>query len=181
MEIREISVLVATPVASFIGAWLAARLALSRFYKEKVWERKVAVYSEMFNALHDINKYHEEQLLGHSDNSLPKEEIDQLAARLRTGYELIKRRLDADTWLLPGKVRRPLARLDRELNIDSYRSQEALLSRRTQVSRQTIEDLRRIVRKDLRLRDSLFSRIFEYLRVQYDTWRWRKGYYTSDH
>lgn len=176
VQFREVFVLVATPVASFIGAWLAARLALSRFYKEKVWERKVAVYSEMFNALHDINKYYEEQLLGHSESSLSKEELDQLSVRLKTGYELIKRRLDADTWLLPEKILRPLARLDRELNIDSYDSEAALLSRRTQVSRQTIDDLRRIVRKDLRLRDPLLSRIREYLGGQYETWRWRKGY-----
>jgi hypothetical protein len=31
-----------TGIASFLGAWIAARFALSRFYQEKIWERKAA-------------------------------------------------------------------------------------------------------------------------------------------
>jgi hypothetical protein len=32
-------------IVSFFGAWLAARFALYRFYREKVWERKIAAYT----------------------------------------------------------------------------------------------------------------------------------------
>jgi len=46
-------------IASFFGAWLAARFALYRFYREKVWERKIAAYTAIFEALHDMGRWYE--------------------------------------------------------------------------------------------------------------------------
>jgi len=71
-------------IASFFGAWLAARFALYRFYREKVWERKIAAYTAIFEALHDKGRWYEahiEEAMSGSD--LPKETRDALAADYR--------------------------------------------------------------------------------------------------
>lgn len=47
-----------------LAAGLTARFALHRFYAEKQWERKVAAYTAIFDALHDITKWFSEHQLG---------------------------------------------------------------------------------------------------------------------
>lgn len=49
-------------ITSFLGAWLAANLALKRFYKEKMWERKAAAYTTIFEALHHIRNWYAKNL-----------------------------------------------------------------------------------------------------------------------
>jgi len=49
-------------------AWLAARFALSRFYREKVWERKTAAYTAIFDALHDMDQWFAEHLATFSND-----------------------------------------------------------------------------------------------------------------
>ena len=38
-------------LASFAGAWLASKWALNSFYRQKVWERKLAAYTAIFDSL----------------------------------------------------------------------------------------------------------------------------------
>ena len=45
--------IILSALASFAGAWLASKWALSSFYKQKVWERKLAAYTAIFEALLD--------------------------------------------------------------------------------------------------------------------------------
>jgi hypothetical protein len=50
-----------TLIASFAGTWFAAHFALRRFYREKVWERKTAAYTAIFEALYDMSLWFETQ------------------------------------------------------------------------------------------------------------------------
>lgn len=40
-----------------IAAFVAARLAVNKFYKEKSWERREKAYAEIINSLYDLIKY----------------------------------------------------------------------------------------------------------------------------
>jgi hypothetical protein len=76
---------------------LAARFALYRFYREKVWERKIAADTAIFEALHDMGRWYEahiEEAMNGSD--LPKETTDALAADYRKAKANLQRRLGAD-------------------------------------------------------------------------------------
>jgi len=74
----EWSVLI-TPVASFFGAGLAARLAVKSFYKEKVWERKAEAYTVIFGAISEMNNWFSvHQDAYESDTEMSKEEKEEL-------------------------------------------------------------------------------------------------------
>jgi hypothetical protein len=59
-------------IVAIITALLAVRLVLKRFYAAKWWERQIATYESMFEALHHVrnhaDNYHEEDLGSHAPN-----------------------------------------------------------------------------------------------------------------
>lgn len=44
---------VATLASGGLVAWISTRLALSRFYSERLWERKLRAYEEIISSLYD--------------------------------------------------------------------------------------------------------------------------------
>jgi hypothetical protein len=48
--------------AAFIGSWLAARFALSRFYRERIWERRAAAYTSIFESVHEYVRWVDERI-----------------------------------------------------------------------------------------------------------------------
>jgi hypothetical protein len=68
----QIEIAMIAALASFVGAWIAARLAFARFSREKVWERKAVAYTAIFDALHHIGRWYGK----HYEAALTREEID---------------------------------------------------------------------------------------------------------
>src|ERR1700712_4893218 len=90
-----------TAVASFIGAWFAARFALSRFYREKVWERKAAAYTAIFEALHFIEQwFSEHQDAYFEQREISEEETKRLSKASNDAEAELARRLASETWLI---------------------------------------------------------------------------------
>jgi hypothetical protein len=101
-------------VASFLGAWFAAQLALGRFYREKLWQRKVEAYSAMFDALHHMNRWFEEHLrAARASREIPDQTSNQLGSSYDKAQAELLRRLDSEIWLLPADCR---TRLSERLN-----------------------------------------------------------------
>lgn len=46
-------------LVGFIGAFFAAKLAISKHRMEKVWEKKVEAYSDLIDTLHDLKRTRE--------------------------------------------------------------------------------------------------------------------------
>jgi hypothetical protein len=73
-----------TVIGSFLAAWLATRLGLRRFYREKIWERKTDAYTVIFRALFDMARWHDEHLTAY----FRERDVDAAeAAELRKDYK----------------------------------------------------------------------------------------------
>jgi hypothetical protein len=140
-----------TASASFLGAWLATRFALRRFYSEKLWERKTIAYTAIFEGLHDMGLWFDRHLTA----EMRGQEVDQdTAKQLTESYQKAKavlfRRLDSETWLIPTECRELLERLVRTLSkrgegwIDMLEVGQAAIE-------DAIKELRELVRADLNL------------------------------
>lgn len=113
---KDLLVPLLSAVASFVGAWLAANFALRRFYKERIWERKAAAYSAIFEALHIIEQWYDK----HYDAYFEQRELpDEVTKKLRTNADAaeedLERRLAAETWLIPTHCRERLTKLTNDL------------------------------------------------------------------
>lgn len=86
-------------VAAVVSAWITARLSLRKFYSEKQWERKSAVYSNIIESIHHIRE--------HADTNLAFE-----------GKEL---EIPPDgKKLLDGNLQRAMADLRRHRDVGSF-------------------------------------------------------------
>jgi hypothetical protein len=152
---------VLTIVGSTFGAWIAARLAFVRFSREKIWERKAAAYTAIFEALHYIGRWYEK----HYEASIEAREIDdektkQLKADANKAEDELERRLASETWLIPTHCRHRLNRMIVELKNSRHRHgmwQEFLEDGGHIVTTAT-DDLRKMVEDDLGLRDSWYGK-----------------------
>jgi hypothetical protein len=151
----QIETALLTIVGSSFGAWIAARLAFTRFSREKIWERKAAAYTAIFEALHYIGRWYEK----HYEASIEAKEIDdektkQLKADANKAEDELERRLASETWLLPAHCRLRLKKMIDDLKNSAYRHtmwQEFLEDGGHIISTAT-DDLRNLVEIDLGLR-----------------------------
>jgi hypothetical protein len=96
----QIAIVVLTTIGSFFGAWIAARLAFDRFSREKVWERKAAAYTAIFEAMHHIGKWYEENLEAAAiSRSFDVATADRLHADMNNAKNELARRFASETWL----------------------------------------------------------------------------------
>lgn len=79
-------------VVAVVAAWVAASLALQRFFRERWWERKVEAYTELLVALHDLAEWPgslaDEPLKA---APLTNEEVAALETRFREGQVKVRR------------------------------------------------------------------------------------------
>lgn len=150
---------------SFIGAWVAARFALARFYSEKVWERKTAAYTAIFDALHDMNSWYDEHFREYThDVPVSEERHEQLRKDSQEAEAALKRRLFSEIWLIPdhiaGRIDLALAQMDAGRR---YTDWHAYLADSGQAMSSLITDLQRMIRRDLQL-EGLFAPVRRKLR-----------------
>jgi hypothetical protein len=144
------STAVASFIASFVGAWLAAYFGLFRFYREKVWERKTAAYTAIFSALHEMDQFFNTHIEDLEMHSFSEQEQQKLTGAFEAARAELRRRLAAEVWLIPPKCRQRIDRMNREFAERQEGWQAYLLSARVNIAR-AVEDLTRDVRVDLKL------------------------------
>jgi hypothetical protein len=116
MNIPDFWPYILTAVASFLGAWIAARFALSRFYQEKIWERKAAAYTAIFEALHFIDNWYSKHFDAYvTQREMTDEETAKLRAAANEAEAELERRLASETWLIPDNCRLRLKTLTSDL------------------------------------------------------------------
>jgi len=108
--------LLRSAITAPLAAWLTAHFGLRRFYSEKVWERKTAAYSSIFDALHDMRRWFDEQLrAAGAQQEIPDELEDKLLGDYRAADASLARQLDRERWLLPSNCSERLAQMQRDL------------------------------------------------------------------
>src|SRR5438132_986358 len=102
-----------TVAASFLGAWLAARLALYRFYDEQIWERRADAYKVIFEKLHDMSQWYDIHLSATMRNrEIPEDEAAKLSEEHKKARSNFSRRLARDTWIISDESRASLDQLE---------------------------------------------------------------------
>jgi hypothetical protein len=150
-----------TPVASFLGAGLAARLAVKSFYKEKVWERKAEAYTEIFGAISEMNHWfdlHQNAL--ESAFEISAEDKAELLASFKKARTDLRRRLGREVWLIPEQCRIRIDQMLLVLDDREFGEWHQMLDTNNGETAKAILDLREMVRLDLELdKVSLSSKI----------------------
>jgi hypothetical protein len=104
-------------IGGFIGAWFAARFALSRFYRERTWERRADAYTAIFEALHDMEKWFDKHLESEQQaRELSKDEVERLTEDYKKAGADLKRRVAKETWLISDNFRSRLVTLEEALS-----------------------------------------------------------------
>jgi hypothetical protein len=125
MAPRDFLIPLLSALASFLGAWLAAKLALNNFYRQKIWERRTETYTAIFEAIHAIERWHDK----HFDASLAGREINEeltnkLRAESNKAEEDLERRLAGEAWLIPTAFRGRALRMTYDLKSTASKHSE---------------------------------------------------------
>jgi hypothetical protein len=136
--------------AAFIGSWLAAHFALHRFYHERIWERRAAAYTAIFDALHDQQNWYDAAHAMMRGRTISAEEKAKVSAEAGAAESALKRRIDSEIWLVSDQFLGRVAKLflDLEEREEDVRSH---LKACDSAFRAAIGDLRKIVRQELRV------------------------------
>lgn len=152
---NQIGAAVLTIIGSSFGAWIATRLAFSRFSQEKIWERKAAAYTAIFEALHYIGRWYEK----HYEALIEAKDIDdekkkELSAAANKNEDELERRLATETWFIPTNCRNRLDKMIRELKDSKYRhpTWQEFVEDGCHIIATATDDLRDLVQHDLGVR-----------------------------
>jgi len=158
----QIETTIIAAIASFVGAWIAARLAFARFSREKIWERKAAAYTAIFEALHYIGRWYE----SHYEASLIQKDIEeektkQLKADANKAEDELERRLASETWLIPTECRTRLEKMTQDLKNSRFKNTvwQSFLEDGAFIVKNATDDLRLMVVDDLRLNRKWYDKL----------------------
>ena len=88
-------------LVGFIGAFFAARLAISKHRYEKVWEKRIDAYTDIINALHEMkrprDRFYEAEIKGFE---LSEETREELWDRSRNARRKIEKAIDTSAFLI---------------------------------------------------------------------------------
>src|SRR5512140_1398437 len=88
-------------VVAIIVAVLAVHLALRRFYTEKWWERKIAAYTAIIEALHHVRNHADTNLtFSMLGRELPEQGEKELTEKLQGAMAELRKQLDIGNFVL---------------------------------------------------------------------------------
>ena len=104
--------LVAGVFTGVVTGAISVRFALRRFRAERTWERKVAAYTEIFDALYDIQRHAKMQLEEIEEGTTFVEEYkDDASRKASQGYDAIRRAAIKGTFVVGQAAAARLERL----------------------------------------------------------------------
>jgi hypothetical protein len=117
--------LASSVVIGAVAAFLAARLALGRFYKERWWEKKLAAYTTVIEAIHHMKRSIGESLDATMERrEIPEAKKSKLDSRHSAGSEELERAIDIGELLFSPDAVAVLQKLRKAVgeavNEDSY-------------------------------------------------------------
>lgn len=98
------------------AVWLAARFAYRQAHIGRVWERKAEAYSEILEALHEIEEWFRAEM---DDEYSRREVAEDVQASRNAEYQdarkRLRRRIAREVWLLPNETRQRIAIMNTEM------------------------------------------------------------------
>lgn len=106
-------------IAALVASWVTVRLALGRFKKEALWQRKLDAYTRILDALH-VCRLRSEQLErelseGSKLSSEQQKDMDQKYSSARSELQRV---IDSGSLILPSKATALFAEVMRPRYID---------------------------------------------------------------
>jgi hypothetical protein len=142
-------------ISAFVAAALTASLSLRRFSNGKIWERKAAAYTVIFEALHDMSLlFEKEQKVTTGDTNLSRDEYVPRHLEHVDAQALLVNKVQSESWLLPDDCRKRLDLLMSELE-ERHEWWHDFIKYGHAAIQSSIIDLRSMVRKDLGLKRRL--------------------------
>lgn len=145
--------LVPSVITGVVVALVTTRLSLRRFYSERWWERKVAAYSTILEALYDMNRYSDEAIEAfESGRELSDERNDQLHAQWRKGRNEIDKAAAIGAFIISEEASLHLNQLDKDLRVaSSEQSWYEHLDSEAAALRKCIGAIKECAKRDLKI------------------------------
>ena len=158
IEYLEFAKPVAQLAAAIFLAWITVVFALSRYKKEKHWERKLQAYSDVLAALGTMNQILNQWIREVEERrEASPEQIDDNVQRYRSAMEKIEETSSVAALILSTKVNRRLRNLITDLhraNNDDQRSWLSVLQEEQSIVEKARDDLVEIGKSELGLNHS---------------------------
>lgn len=105
--------IVTSSVVAIAAVWLASSFADRQAHIGRVWERRATAYSEILEALHDIEEWYRLEMKDESSRRDVSEDIQAARhADYQDAHKRLGRRIAREVWLLPETVKQRVAKMD---------------------------------------------------------------------
>jgi hypothetical protein len=145
--------LVPALIVGIVTAYVAVRLALSRFRQERWWERKAQAYAELFEALFDVQWYSRRRAEELEEGAhFVGGYMEGLSSRASAAYLLIRKYAAIGPFLFSPATASRLAELEKILDRPAY-NEDPLeeVSNTLGAVAAALKDLRTMAHRDLGL------------------------------
>lgn len=141
---------IATSSAVAIAAvWLASKFAYRQAHIGRVWERNAEAYSEILEAMHEIEEWFRAEL---DDEFLGREVSEEVQAARNSEYhvarKILRRRIAREVWLLPKEAQQRIASMNTSMSVRQNSWFEHLDTGLCQV-RNAISDIAELAQREL--------------------------------
>ncbi len=139
-------------IVAVLAAWLTSFFALNRSRREKVWDRKAAAYTAIFEALFNMGSWFDRHMDAlERDHEIPSEMQTTMSQEYQVAKTSLQRRLVGESWLLPEQSRFLLDNLVSDLTMSDLTDWFQVLDHGQLLIAECSGELRTLVRRDLSL------------------------------
>lgn len=142
-------------VIAVTSSWVTVQLSLRKFRTEKWWERKVAAYERVIEALHDVRLYVRMLYeVSTSGKSIRVSRVEELQAKADQAQLELAKAIDVGAYSMsPEAYRRLLQFQDEQIKIQELLGEESNVQKAMEMdlasTESCLDDLIRLAKKDL--------------------------------
>lgn len=146
----DIGQLAVSVFSAVISSLLTANIALKRFQREKMWERRADGYTAILEALHEMKAWYEEhEAMLYRDHDMDDDQKAVLSGRYQAAKLQLSRRVGGSKWLFSKEVFERIERLLKEVQMRGIRDWYEVLEGGQYLTSQCIEDIERLARAEI--------------------------------
>jgi hypothetical protein len=153
--VHDLLVPIFSVAGSFAGAWIAAKLALSNYYRQQIWERKAEAYNTIFESIHGFEQWHRKHFEALVRGTNVNDELrEKLWAEANKAEDDFEKCLDGRVWILPTAFSKRAWAMSFDLKQEAYKhasSWDDYLSASLTIIGDTKSELKKIAQTDLRI------------------------------
>lgn len=146
----DVGQLAASGCSAIISSLLTANIALRRFQREKMWERRADGYTTILEALHEMKAWYEEHEAAlYRDRDMNEDEKTILRERYQAAKLQLSRRVGGEKWLFSREVFERIERFLIDVQMPNIRDWCEVLEGGQWLTSQCIEDIEGFARDEI--------------------------------